>query len=223
MAIITRVYFSHPRMALAHVIESIPHLEIRALQEVSTDPTHNMHYFIINQESVQEFEEVIESDHTVATAQRVPSYENQPVYRIEFTPETLLLGSIVTQENGFALNAYRHSEGWIERWQLPEHESLQKIWNFADEQSFTFEICEIHQVSDYDRNRNHGLTEKQEELLAVAYSNGYFDKPREMTLEEIAETLGISTSAASGRLRRGIKKLVELSDIDSLIEPVIEE
>lgn len=223
MPIITKVYFSHPRMALAHVIESKPHVEIRVLQEVSTDPTHNMHYFIINQENVDEFEGAIESDHTVATTQRVPSYESQPVYRIEFTPDTLLLGSIVTQVNGFGLNAYRHGGGWMERWQLPDHESLQKIWNFADEQSFTFEICEVHQVSDYHKTNDYGLTEKQQELLAIAYVNGYFDRPREMTLEEIAERLDISTSAASGRLRRGIKQLIELSDIDPFDKAFTEE
>ncbi|WP_160113982.1 helix-turn-helix domain-containing protein [Halobellus limi] len=210
-------------MALAHVIESVPHVEIRALQEVSTDPTHNMHYFIVNRGSTRQFEESVEADHTVATAQRVPSYEDQPVYRIEFTPDTLLLGSIVTEENGFALNAYRHGDGWIERWQLPDHESLQKIWNFADERSFTFEIFEIHQVSNYSRGNGHGLTEKQQELLAIAYRNGYFDKPRGMTLEEIAERLDISTSAASGRLRRGVKQLIERSDIDASIGPDIEE
>jgi predicted DNA binding protein len=181
-----------------------------------------MHYFIINTDSIQEFEEKVESDHTVATVQKVPSYENQPVYRIEFTPDTLLLGSIVTEENGFALNAYRHSEGWIERWQLPDHESLEKIWNFADDQSFMFEICEIHQVSNCGNGENHGLTKKQQKLLAIAYTNGYFDRPREMTLEEIAEKLDISTSAASGRLRRGLKKLIELSDINTSIEPVVE-
>lgn len=223
MPIITRVYFSHPRMALAHVIESKPHVDIRVLQEVSTDPTHNMHYFIINTESINEFEEVAESDHTVATAQRVPSYERQPVYRIEFTPDTLLLGSIVTQENGFALNAYRHRGGWIERWQLPSHESLQKIWKFANDQSFTFDIYSVHQVSNYNNTESHSLTEKQQELLAIAYTNGYFDEPREMTLEEIAETLEISTSAASGRLRRGIKQLIEVSDIDPFDEALIEE
>ncbi|MFD1687096.1 helix-turn-helix domain-containing protein [Halobellus litoreus] len=223
MPIITRVYFSHPRMALAHVIESLPHAKIRALQEVSTDPTHNMHYFVVDTGSTQRFEESVESDHTVATAQWVPSYENQPVYRIEFTPDTLLLGSVVTEENGFALNAYRHGDGWIERWQLPDQKSLQKIWNFADQKSFAFEIFAIQQVSNYGESKHNGLTEKQQELLAIAYRDGYFDKPREMTLEEIAEELDISTSAASGRLRRGMKKLIELSDIDALIRSVSDE
>jgi predicted DNA-binding protein YlxM (UPF0122 family) len=68
-----------------------------------------------------------------------------------------------------------------------------------------FEIRKIHQVSNYVNGENSGLIKKQQELLAIAYSNGYFDKPREMTLQEIAEELDISTSAASGRLRRGVK------------------
>ncbi|SDY15299.1 HTH DNA binding domain-containing protein [Halobellus clavatus] len=85
-----------------------------------------------------------------------------------------------------------------------------------------FEIRKIHQVSNYVNGENSGLIKKQQELLAIAYSNGYFDKPREMTLQEIAEELDISTSAASGRLRRGVKKLIDLSDVDTAIEPVVE-
>ncbi|WP_158599370.1 helix-turn-helix domain-containing protein [Halobellus sp. Atlit-38R] len=205
-------------MALAHVIRSDPQIGIRVLQEVSTDPVHNMHYFVINTNDIKKFDELVDADHTVEVAERVPSYESQPVYRVEFSPETILLGSVVAQENGFALNAYRHSSGWVERWQLPSRDSLQRIWDFAAEKSFVFEICELHRISDCKSYSGSRLTEKQLELLEAAYANGYFEKPREITLEQLSEQLGISTSAASGRLRRGVKQLIESSDIELALE-----
>lgn len=47
------------------------------------------------------------------------------------------------------------------------------------------------------------LTDSQREALSLAIERGYFDVPRETTLSELAAELGISTQAASERLRRG--------------------
>jgi predicted DNA binding protein len=58
------------------------------------------------------------------------------------------------------------------------------------------------------------LTSKQHEALLVAYERGYFDIPREVTLTDLAEQLGISTQALSQRLRRGNRTLVR----ESLVE-----
>ena len=44
------------------------------------------------------------------------------------------------------------------------------------------------------------LTEKQREAFDTAVSLGYYDRPREASLDEIATELGISRSAVSHRL-----------------------
>jgi predicted DNA binding protein len=53
------------------------------------------------------------------------------------------------------------------------------------------------------------LTEAQREALVLAYERGYFSSPRETTLEEIADELGISQQAVGSRLRRGNRRLIE--------------
>jgi predicted DNA binding protein len=58
------------------------------------------------------------------------------------------------------------------------------------------------------------LTPPQEELVVAAYENGYFAQPREASLRELAESLDISPSAASGRLRRAIESLVAETVVD---------
>jgi len=55
---------------------------------------------------------------------------------------------------------------------------------------------------------SHALTSAQEEALATAYESGYFAVPRGVTLAELAERLGISDTAASQRLRRGMRNLL---------------
>jgi len=60
-----------------------------------------------------------------------------------------------------------------------------------------------------ERSASTALTEKQREALATAYTMGYFEHPQQTDLGAIADELGISTSAASGRIRRGIGSLIE--------------
>jgi predicted DNA binding protein len=51
------------------------------------------------------------------------------------------------------------------------------------------------------------LTPAQEESLEVAFEMGYFDLPRKITADDVADELGISKSAFLERLRRGQRSL----------------
>jgi len=51
------------------------------------------------------------------------------------------------------------------------------------------------------------LTQRQNEIINLAYQNGYFDIPRSISLSEFAKNLNISKSALSETLRRIFKKL----------------
>ena len=53
------------------------------------------------------------------------------------------------------------------------------------------------------------LTDRQREYLTVAHRLGYFDVPRECTLAELAETLGVDKSSASETIRRGTGRVVK--------------
>jgi hypothetical protein len=52
------------------------------------------------------------------------------------------------------------------------------------------------------------LTTAQREALRVASERGYFKVPREVTLRELSDQLGVSEQAVSQRLRRGLDSLV---------------
>lgn len=53
------------------------------------------------------------------------------------------------------------------------------------------------------------LSDEQFDILATAFEKGYFEVPRDVTLTELADLVGISTNAASQRMRRGLGTLVE--------------
>jgi len=54
-----------------------------------------------------------------------------------------------------------------------------------------------------------GLTDRQHEALRIAYELGYFDIPRQASLEDVAAELDIAPSSVSERLRRAQTQLIE--------------
>ncbi|MUV89266.1 hypothetical protein GJ629_04600 [Halapricum sp. CBA1109] len=55
-------------------------------------------------------------------------------------------------------------------------------------------------------------------MLQLAVRRGYFTIPREVTLSELAAELDLSSQAASERLRRGIRTLVQTVLDDQLLD-----
>jgi len=64
-------------------------------------------------------------------------------------------------------------------------------------------------IEDVSLESSDVLTEREKEVLEAAYSHGYFDSDRKMTLTEIAKSMGVSPASLSDVLRRGTKKVVK--------------
>ena len=52
------------------------------------------------------------------------------------------------------------------------------------------------------------LTEKQQEAISLAFRLGYFDTPRKVSVDELAEKLGLASSTLAVHLRRAERRLL---------------
>ena len=62
---------------------------------------------------------------------------------------------------------------------------------------------------DGEHRDEYALNETQHEALIAAVETGYFDIPRESTLDDLAAELDITHQVLSERLHRGHKTLIE--------------
>jgi predicted DNA binding protein len=69
-------------------------------------------------------------------------------------------------------------------------------------------LTELHALTVVETGTEDALTDTQQEALKLAYERGYFESPREVTLEELGEELGISQQAVGFRLQGGIKQIL---------------
>ena len=96
---------------------------------------------------------------------------------------------------------------WTVRVWLPAREALTSLWEHATDHGIDFSL---ERVSDYATavESESSLTQAQREAVLRALEMGYFEEPREATLDDVGAELGISQPAAGGLLRRGVKRLV---------------
>ncbi|WP_049970364.1 helix-turn-helix domain-containing protein [Haladaptatus cibarius] len=118
------------------------------------------------------------------------------------------IDEILTAQEATVLHAEGNRDGWLFRVRFPDHEATSQFRESCDEASISYEVRRIYPVSELPMKR-YDLTEEQREALVTAFESGYFRVPRDISLSELAETLDISPQATSGRLRRGLDRMLD--------------
>lgn len=219
MAVLATVQFTHERGGLVHTLEKLPDLRVHVLREAGTDPEHPTSLFMFSGIGLEDIESTLEEDPSVSSTYAMPNYEGRHVFGIEFSDDTELLAPLVTEQHGFSIEAKRADpgsgiSGWWERWLFPSRAGLNDVWESARERGFEFQILSINDFHSEGSANTGALTDEQRETLLFAYDRGYFEEPRNTSLEELAEEMDLSSTAVGGRIRRGINSLVRATVVE---------
>ncbi|TXT60539.1 MAG: hypothetical protein BAJALOKI3v1_900004 [Promethearchaeota archaeon] len=88
---------------------------------------------------------------------------------------------------------------------------IDKMLTMFEEMGIDFELLKIGNTSVNLEDEGHRLSLDELEILQKAIDEGFFDIPRKISLEELANELGKSKSTLSVVLRKIIKKKVMIS------------
>lgn len=208
MTISTTVYVTHPDLGLVPTVRSLNEGDIGVVPNAGTDPEHNVYFFWIEAPDFDAVEAALERDHTVSQYTMVSVTPDRRTYRIAYSDQARLVSPLITEMDGLMLDSRSRAEGWIVELRLPDHHALYRLGERVDDDDIQFDVLEIHQAEPDDESEV-PLTEPQIEALVSAYEHGYYDEPRETSLEELGSMLGLSRTAVSGRLRRASSQLIE--------------
>lgn len=218
MSITAKVHIEHERLALVPTLRSLGDINIRVITQGNTDPGSTTFPFLIEYDDQAELEAMLEDDPTVESYELVDWTEQNGIYYIEHTSETKLISTVVTDVNGFLVHTETKGQGWLVSLLLPDREALNTIWEYTTENDISLEIIEVYGNSDTGGEASYGLTDEQRIALQTAYENGYFGEPRGISLNEAAEEIGLSSTAMSGRLRRGMRNLISTTIAEDEME-----
>ncbi len=215
MPITATVLIRHEQIALVPTLEVLDDIEIRVISQETTAPGGTEFPFLVEYDDRTELEAVFDEDPTIDSYSLIDWTDETGIYYIEHTPETKLISNVVTDVNGFLVHTETKGEGWFVRLLLPDRQALNNIWEYANENDITIDIIEVYGNDGAGTETSYGLTDEQKIALQTAYEEGYFSEPRNISLDEVASKMDLSSTAMSGRLRRGIRNLVAATIAES--------
>lgn len=213
MSLIAIVDIEQPDLALTPTIRTYPDTTIEVVSHSATDSSTGMFFFLVH-DVPADFTDALDVDRTVAEWSIVDDSASTCIFRIQHTDRTKLISSKTVELGGILLKAISNDAGWTVRLHLPDREAVSDLWQYCDREGISFELLRMFRQDEWSDGRANGVTDAQRVALETAYEEGYFEEPRDTSLEELAAILDISPTSVGGRIRRGTGRLVETVLLD---------
>lgn len=210
MTTIAELTLSTDEFALAETFQRLPEMEVRVESVVAEGPVRTMPLVWFSNVEPDAIDEALEADPTVADYQQLleNTDDDEWFYRLQYSEDVGSVCCAVYSNGGTLLDAQVSEGQWTLRLLFPEREELSDAVSAIEEQGARVDVRRMVEAGqDEDLETTAALTEPQQEAIAEAYRQGYYDVPREISLEELANELDISHQALSERLRRANRVL----------------
>ena len=166
-------------------------------------------YFWVRGTEIEDVEAAFSEHPGVNRIQLVDSVEDEYLLRVEWSLEYDDLLSVLTETGIPLINATGTNQRWTFDIRGDTRSDIATFHARCRELGIPITLTALHELTPVEAEAADSLTDKQEEALALAYERGYFESPREVTMGEIGDELGISQQAVASRLRHGIKHTLE--------------
>lgn len=115
----------------------------------------------------------------------------------------------VRDTGGQLLSATGTGAEWKLELRFSHHRELSAFREQCTEAGVSLDVARVYSPTKDGPGPSHGLSRPQREALVTAVDRGYYEIPRRISTQELADELGISDQATTERLRRGIDELVQ--------------
>lgn len=206
----TIVEFSIPtdEFALAPTLAELPEMVFQIDRVVAHNTDHLMPFVWVSRGDFETVTNVLEDDPTVTDVEHLTTIDEERLYRMEWTAKAHILGYMVVEQDATVQRATAHNDQWDLRVLFPDRERISETHQYAKDNDYRITITRIYDLSDI-HNARFDLTKDQYEALTTAVKHGYFNVPRDISQDELADKLDVSHQAVSERLRRAFKGLAE--------------
>lgn len=208
MTILLTVTVQAAETALEETFEELGDVRIEMENTVTMQADQEWPHVWIRGYSREDIETALRADPTVVSFEYIAAREDAFLYGINVTEDRPSMVDLVQEENGVILTALGFDRQWELRIRFDDNAHLSRFHNRLKESGITYDIKRIYEF-DGDNEDTELLTSPQREALKAAVEHGYFAIPRQISLGELANEVGISHQALSERLRRAYEQLAQ--------------
>lgn len=209
-AIVAEVRIDHDRLVLRPTLRRLPSATIVPEYHARTEGERTLLFVSVRADCFETAERALGLDPTISEPMLVDRFDDRRVYRVQLTDSAVTVRGELASIGGRLLESRGTPTGWILQLRMPTRESLVAFNDHCKDLDVSVQVTHLR-MAENDDDALLGLTAKQQELLTAAYEAGYFDVPRGISQDELADRLGVSKSAVSQRLRRAMAELCEAS------------
>lgn len=191
---------------LGSTLEAAPEtvVEFEQFVPTSADP---LPYLWTTDDDREAFEGAAASDPTVERIRRIAAFDQGALYELDWADLTGGLFEWLRSTDVTVLQSESLDDEWLLKLRLPTRDAFGDLREYCRDERIPFRLVRLFTMTE-PKMGQFNVSEKQREILIVALEMGYFEIPREATLTEVADALGISSNSASERLRRAQTNLV---------------
>lgn len=191
--------------ALSDALAVAPGIRI----EVERLATHSrewvMPFLWASGDGLDAFEDALDEDPTVEECKILDRFEGTTLFVVRWADRVESLVDSMIDRHAIVRRAAASDDQWFLEIQFSADEELSEFREHFEGDAF--ELHRKYRTTDPARGQ-FGLTPEQRETLVLASELGYFSVPREATVEDLADELGVSANSVSQRLRRAHDRLV---------------
>ena len=149
------------------------------------------------------------SDHPgVQNIRLVDSVEDEYLMRAEWVTEYEGILSTLGETRVPLIEAVGTDDQWAFDIRGDDQSDIAAFQSRCIELDIPITLSALHALTPVETTTEAELTDAQQEALVLAYERGYFNSPREVTMEDLGDELGISQQAIASRLRRGTRRIL---------------
>jgi predicted DNA binding protein len=173
-----------------------------------------MPFFWVWGDSPEAFMEQAEGEPNMAAVDLLGLVKGGALFRAEWTPDAGLIQGI-KELNATIIEATGTANNWRFEVRTEKQNAFRNFQNIFEDHGISVELERLYDLEELAESDTLSVTSEQRETLLTAYRDGYFEKPRETTQEELSEHFDISSREVSDRLRRGTRNLIAASLVPS--------
>lgn len=208
MSTIVKAELPVDQFALAETFDRAPDATFDAVRFVTNGIEENLPLMWGTNEESASLSHVLEDDPSIESVRTLSRRNSESLFRVRWSSRVRSITDLLVAEEGAIVSAFGRADGWTFRLLFPERDAVSRTYDLCTESDIDIDILQMHDLAESPPYRGLQLTDEQFATVKTAVENGYYQVPRETTLQELSDELDVSHQALSERLRRGHRTLI---------------
>ena len=192
---------------LGTVFEQLPEVAVE-LERIVPGTEVTIPYLWVRGTHVADIEAAFTDHEGVRNLRLIDSVEDEYLLRVEWAPSYEGILTMLIDLELALIEVVGTNEQWTFEVRGDERNDIAEFQRLCRDRDIPITLTAVHALTPLETTSEAAITETQQEALVLAYQRGYFNSPREVTLEELGNELGISQQAVSSRLQRGVRRII---------------